>query len=119
MCIPEIHHKLPKNTFTLTEWDAFCRENPQWLTTAEIKPTTLAISQGISNIEDLTNPLEILQKRLERAKIVERQKQEFHEIYELCRNNRNYEHFDKEKGFKYKIQTDLLLVKRDKTEKSF
>jgi hypothetical protein len=119
LSLPNIHDKLPKYTFTLAEWDKFVQENPQYITVAEINPVTLSLFHGLSNIEDLTNPIGILQNRLERSKIIENQKIEFEEIYQNCIKNKRFSYLDKEKGLLYKLFTDFLLVKANKKNQQF
>jgi hypothetical protein len=118
MKIPEIHEKLPKHTFTLTEWNKFCQENPQYLTITEpeIKTVTLALTQGISNVTDFTKPLNILQERLNRAEVVKAQKEEFRNLFEKCGKNKTFTTINKAKNEKvtYKTVMELLLRKQGK-----
>lgn len=49
MNIPDIYDTLPKHEFALTEWETFCKENPQYLTitTDELSAVIYGISHCI------------------------------------------------------------------------
>ncbi len=122
MEIPFLHDLLPKHEFTLTEWNTFCQENPQYLTITanNVSALTMAVSQGIGNIEDMINPIKILQSRLERESILVEQKQEFQEIIHSCLVSKNFEYTpettvkdDPQVKKTYILLADLLLIKEN------
>jgi len=71
--IEDFYDMLPKRDFTLAEWDAFCQNNPEYLTVND-GPTVLqiskALSAGIDNIRDVVTPLEILKAKFSRDIII-------------------------------------------------
>jgi hypothetical protein len=115
--ITDFHDKLPKEEFTLHEWDQFVKENPQYLTITnkQLEAVTFALTQGIDNLEDLTNPINILKQKLSRAKIIEAQENEFEKIRAKCLQNPDFEFktVDKKTSeITYKLDVDLLLIKQ-------
>ncbi|RPH76275.1 MAG: hypothetical protein EHM77_09395, partial [Planctomycetaceae bacterium] len=115
--IADFHDKLPQETFTFTEWMNFVENNPQYLTVNDSKAVTLSIERGLSNVQDVLQPIDILRKRLERSEIIKRQKIEFSDIYEHCLASENFEYIDQNipsnselPTVKYKLVSDLLLI---------
>ena len=130
--------KLPKETFTMSEWAQYVEDNPQWLTVNQadkeevkslmlsvdmkktktqinkifITNTVLSIKQSLANISDIVTPLDILRERLSRSEIVKYQKLEFENIYTACLAGDDFEYIDEhslEKS-KYKLVSDLLMI---------
>ena len=109
--IEDFYDKLPKNEFTLKEWDTFCKENPQYLTvnnSPTIYQITSAINKGIDNLKEVSSPIEILQEKLSRSNLIRAQKEEYAEIYNKCLNSENYSFSVTDK--KNRITTYTLLV---------
>ena len=58
---------IPKNEFTFLEWINFVEANPQYLTInnpTERKVITLSISNGINNIKETLQPIDILREKI-------------------------------------------------------
>jgi hypothetical protein len=72
--IEDFFDKLPKVEYTLQEWAHFCEKNPQFLTIGEENPMILSLTRGLENVQRVTEPLDILNSRLSREKIIEAQK---------------------------------------------
>ena len=115
--VSDFYDNLPKATFTLAEWAQFCSDNPHYLTinTDTAKHLALSINHGVSNVQDIVTPIEILRDRLSRSEIIKLQKQEFSDIYTACLASKNFEFVDEHSTDKnkYKLVSDLLLVEHD------
>jgi hypothetical protein len=95
IAITDFSNELPKNEFTFLEWINFVEANPQYLTInnpTERKVITLSISNGINNIKETLQPIDILREKLSRKTIIERQKAELSEIYTNCLASENFEY---------------------------
>jgi hypothetical protein len=112
----EFHDNLLGKSANLAEWNEFCQANPQHLKPEMTSPVIYALTQGISNLQDLINPLEILKNRLERNIIIENQKLEFQEIYENCQQSNDFKVIitEKDNSVTYQLQVDLLLIKENR-----
>ena len=112
----EFHDNLLGKSANLAEWNEFCQANPQHLKIEMTGPVIYALTQGISNLQDLINPLEILKNRLERNIIIENQKLEFQKIYENCQQSNDFKATvtEKENSVTYQLQVDLLLIKENR-----
>ncbi|RPH79137.1 MAG: hypothetical protein EHM77_06210, partial [Planctomycetaceae bacterium] len=123
--IEDFHTKLPKEQFTLKEWAKFVEENPQYLTisTQQLQAVTYALTQGIANLEDVLDPINILKEKLSRARIIEAQDIQFQDIKNKCLQSENFSFSEMGKNkieTTYKLDMDLLLIKRgDSTFKIF
>jgi len=115
--ITNFHEKLPKETFTLAEWIVFVENHPEYLTinTEFATKTALTINKGLENIKDTITPIDILKDKLSRAKIVQRQKIEFADIYSNCLASQDFEYTTEhaQVPIKYKLVSDLLMVYED------
>ena len=118
IAITDFSNELPKNEFTFLEWINFVEANPQYLTInnpTERKVITLSISNGINNIKETLQPIDILREKLSRKTIIERQKAELSEIYTNCLASENFEYIPKQDPqdpfeLKYKLVSDLLFI---------
>ena len=122
LSISNFSDKLPKQEFTLQEWDNFVKENPQYLTVTanETHAVAYALTQGINNLRDTLDPIAILQEKLSRENIILAQKEEFPEIFEGCFESVNFsmeKEGKKKEKLTFKIQSDLILMKTE--EKDF
>ena len=112
--------ELPKEEFTFLEWINFVEEHPEYLTINdphETKVITLSISNGLNNITEAVQPIEILKEKLARHKIIQRQKIEFAEIYANCLAGEDYEYTSSDndttkESVKYKLISDLLFIQK-------
>jgi hypothetical protein len=109
--IEDFYDMLPKRDFTLAEWDAFCQNNPEYLTVND-GPTVLqiskALSAGIDNIRDVVTPLEILKAKFSRDIIIAEQKKQFSKIYIKCLGSKDFIYtYNDAKG---KVQTYALVL---------
>ena len=76
---------------------------------------TLSISNGINNIKETLQPIDILREKLSRKTIIDRQKAELSEIYTNCLASENFEYIPKQDPqdpfeLKYKLVSDLLFI---------
>jgi RNase H-like domain found in reverse transcriptase/Integrase zinc binding domain len=112
--IQDFYDKLPQETFTLTEWVRFCADNPQYLTVNQpnVNMITMTINQGIQNITDLTNPVNILKERLSRENIIKEQNIQYVTLIEKCMESENFTYLDTEAKISYKVILGLLLIER-------
>jgi Reverse transcriptase (RNA-dependent DNA polymerase)/RNase H-like domain found in reverse transcriptase/Integrase zinc binding domain len=113
--IEDFYDKLPQESFTLTEWVRFCTDNPQYLTINQpnVNMITMTINQGIQNITDLTDPINILKERLSRENIIEQQHLQFAPIIEKCLENEDFtynDENDEKQHISYKMILSLLLI---------
>jgi hypothetical protein len=113
----DFYDKLPKEEFSLTEWAAFCADNPQYLTinsndTHTIKMISYSLDTGIQNLRDQINPILILKERLSRELIIENQQKEFREIYNKTLASADFTYTDKN-GNVFKLDLGLLLILKD------
>jgi hypothetical protein len=75
MEIDDFHLKLPKDTFTLKEWGNVCiGKFPRSYQKQQLEAVTFALIQGINNLGDVLNAINILKEKLSRASIKRSQK---------------------------------------------
>jgi len=114
--IIDFYEHLPKPNFSLPEWIEFVEQHPEYLTVNSQNNSpqsiTLAINKGLENIKETVTPLEILKEKLTRANIIQKQKQEFSDLYSNCLASENFEYTtEHEKNpVKYKLVSDLLMI---------
>ena len=113
MEIKDFYDDLPKHDFTLVEWVKFCADNPHYLTIAEPTNTiTMSISRGISNLNDLIDPINVLKDRLTREEFCSHQQREFKKVIQKCIESNNFEFTDTD-AKQYRLINGLLLIFHD------
>jgi RNase H-like domain found in reverse transcriptase/Integrase zinc binding domain len=108
--VTDFYDKLPKETFSLSEWAQFCIDNPNYLSINNPTVNSLSHSliKGITNIQDVTAPLEILKERLSRENIIKLQTEELSELYKDCLNSDSFRIKDNKENI-YFIELGLLM----------
>jgi hypothetical protein len=117
LVINDFSDKLPKQDFTLPEWDKFVKENPQYLsiTANELHAVVHALTQGINNLTDIMDPINILQNKLSRENIIAAQAEEFAEIIGKCKTSPKFlvKTQKKNETLTFTLQNELLLIQID------
>ncbi len=114
--ISDFSQHLPKCEFTFLEWINFVEAHPEYLTInnqQEAKTITLSISNGLTNVKEAIQPIDILRERLSRLELIKHQKEEYPEIYARCLASDKFEYEDdNEEKTKYKLVADLLFIQK-------
>jgi hypothetical protein len=114
--VRDLGMKLPKETFTLTEWVDFVDAHPEYLTINTPKHLTpkaviMALERGIDNLTEFTTPLMILRDKLSRENFVLKQRIERTDLYNNCVASPDFT-FEEVKGtetLKYKLVGGLIV----------
>jgi len=113
--VTDFYDKLPKPDFTFEEWATFCTNNPHYLTvnSPTINLLTLSLQQGISNLKNYLQPLDILKDRLDRGSFITKQKEEYAELYSNCLRSPDFKFVQNQETKQesvYLLENDLLFI---------
>jgi len=79
----------------------------------------LSLEQGIKNLQDITEPIGVLQERLSRENLILAQKEEFSTIREECLKSSEFNYIQEDTGEEFRLIHDLLFIKHKQTFKIY
>jgi len=107
--ISDFYDHMGQCDFTLDQWAKYVEKNPHFLKEESTRVVCASLRTGLENVEHFISPLEILQEKISRLRILQEQKLEFPNIIDFLLQQENFEGDFEEKT--YRILEDLILIK--------
>ena len=106
-------------SFTVSEWEQFVQENPNYLSIKPETPTfrnlTASLGRMIRNLEEHMRPVSALASRISHENIIKHQRQTEPQLYETCLTSKDFIYLTSENDVPstYKLSNGLLLKVTD------